>query len=289
MGHDDDLKPGAGETSAPPLLVLTRQRTGAGEIFKMLVSHVARPSAGSDPLLPGQPFHVVAQAFQEGRLWELRRLVRQVLQPRPFFKYQYDVEPVDLSQQVFETLAECGYRALILDREDEAERIFSLAVCSHFGAWDMAAIDQLRRRARDGETLSAPSVRTVRALVRAELARRAWFDRVFPGFGIPSQTFTYEAIYRRGLGVLREMDRLFGFAGLPNREALVGDESLLRFTFLRGHYTLGVVQYSRALMEVYDVIREELRERTGAAGAAAPDGSALSRGAMRAPAGSSPE
>lgn len=241
-----------------PLLILTRRRTGAGEVFRMLAPHVGWPTAGEDPFAVGQPLYAAGKAFREGRYWDLRRLTRQGLSAGPFLKYQYDVEPVDLNQQVFESLAEAGYRALVLDREDEVERVFSLAVCQHFDAWDGAAIDELRKRARAGERLTAPAVRSVRALVRAEVARRAWFDRTLPTLGIPHAAFTYEGLYRRGIAVLREMDRLFAFAGLPNREACIGDDSLLRFTFLRGHYTLGIIEYSRPLREVYEAIREEL-------------------------------
>jgi hypothetical protein len=260
MAHASDATgaPLQAGSTTQPVMLLTRRRTASVEIYRMLASHVAQPDAGIEPFSPGQPFELVSAAFREGRLWDLGRLVRQALRPRPFFRYQYDVLPADLGQVVFEALAQAGYRAIRLEREDEAERLFSLAVCSHFNLWSASAIVELRDRVRAGERVSAPSTRVARQLVRTELARKQWFDRAFGGCGIPAASFTYEALFRRGTAVFGEADRLFAAAGLPNREACVGDASLLRFAFHRGHYTLALAQYSRPYLAVYEAIKEEL-------------------------------
>jgi len=246
-------------------MVLTRRRTGAAGLFALLSAHIMRPNLGSEPFLWERPLGKVSRAFLEGRHGAVREQLDEELQRGVFFKHQYDTESWDFNLMLFEALARNGYRVILVDRDNEAERIFSTFVAMHFGAWHKSNLDHIRRTlAERSETIAWEPAQITRT-VRAELGFRRWFDRVYPAFGLETMAISFEQFFRDGIGVLDIADHLFPFAGLGMRSAVLSDESLMKAVTGGDHHSLALMQYAPELREVHALIGQEIaRLRTEA-------------------------
>lgn len=246
------------ESLAAKCIVLSRRRTGASGLYDLVSQYTRQPNVGSEPFLWNRPLGHISRAFYDKRPDDVRRDLGAELERGVFFKHQYDTESYEFNLMLFDALAEAGYRVLHVERENEAERMFSAVVAMHFGAWNKTGIDQLRERIAANHVPITIDHEGVRQIVRADQVYRRWFDANYPVGRLPTLSMTYEQFYRDGIGALARADELFAFAGLGARVALLSDESLLRSTMGGEHYTLALLQYSEPLRQAYAVILDEL-------------------------------
>ena len=261
-----------------PCIILSRRRTGAGSIYKLLAQHVPWVCMGSEPFFWSRSMGEISRRFHtQARLGEgassplsARELLLSELSRGVFFKHQYETESIEFNSFLLQALAACRYRVVRFERDDEAERLFSMVVASHFSTWGREGIGQLRDRLRHREPMPPVDLDEVRKLVREEMRHRQAFDAEYSRHQIDTLTLSYEGFFRRGVQALPAADALFAHAGISSRSAVVDDASLLRFIFSGDHHTLGLMAYSEDLREVHRVIVETLAQPLLAAVPAKP-------------------
>lgn len=241
-----------------PCVILSRRRTGAGDIHNLLGSYVPWHRLGPEPFFWSRPLGEVSKRFHAKDVAQARELLLAELARGVFFKHQYETESWEFNSLLLQMLEACRYRVVRFEREDEAERLFSMVISSHFSTWARDGIDGLRERLRRREPAQPVDLDHVRKLVREEAGYKRWFDAEYGKYQIDTLSLSYEAFFRRGLRALPLADELFAFAGLGSRVSLLDDASLLRFIFSGEHYTLGLLEYSEDLRQVHAVIMDEL-------------------------------
>lgn len=254
-----------------PCVILSRRRTGAGDIYKLLEQHLPWKRLGSEPFFWDRPLGYIAQQYARGEIDAARTALGEELRKGLFFKHQYETESWDFNLMLFEHMAELGYGAILFERRDEHERLFSLVVAQTFSAWARDGIDGLRERIRRGDLVPVIDLDAVRTMVRQEMAYQCWFDANYARFGIDTLRLSYEDFYRNGLAALPLADALFAFAGAGVRESVLDDASLLRFIFGGEHHTMGLLAYSDALRQAHAVILDELQQDQSGFGALTDD------------------
>lgn len=251
-----------------PCIILSRRRTGAGSLYKLLAQHVPWVRMGSEPFFWSRAMGEVSRRFHtQASVGEsasghpnARELLLSELSRGVFFKHQYETESPEFNSFLLQSLAACRYRVLRFEREDEAERLFSMVVASHFSVWAREGMDQLRERLRRREPTPPVNLDEVRKLVREEQRHRLAFEAEYSRHDIETMSLSYEGFFRQGVLALRQADELFAFAGIGSRGSVLDDASLLRFVFSGEHYTLGLMAYSDDLREVHRVIVETLAQ-----------------------------
>lgn len=235
----------------PPCIVLSRRRTGAQTLFRLLGDYLPGTNLGSDPFNWSRQLGMVSRAFHEGRQDEARALLDEQLGQGAFFSHHYESESREFNAMLFRGLADSGCRVVLIERRNEVERLFSLIMATHFGAWEREAIESLRNLINSGNITVGLDMTAIRRMVADENAYSQWFRLQYPGFGVDTFEFAYEDFFHDGIGVLDLADRLFGFVGLGARSALLNDSSLLRFSTNGGHFMKSLLQYSQELRELY--------------------------------------
>ena len=245
-------------STSRPCVILSRRRTGAGDVYKLLGNHVPWTKIDAEPFFWSRSLGEVSKRFHAQEESSARDLLLTELSRGLFFKHQYETESWAFNSFLLQLLEACNYRVIRFEREDEAERLFSMVVASHFSSWARDGIGELRERLRRGESIAPVDLQRVRHLVREEQQYRQWFDAEYAKYRIETLSLSYEAFFRHGLDALPLADELFAFAGCGSRASVLDDASLLRFIFSGEHYTLGLLAYSEELREVHRVIVHEL-------------------------------
>lgn len=244
--------------SAPPCVILTRRRTGAADLYRLLGNYLPWERKGNEPFLWSRSMGDVSKRFHAGELDAAKQLLSAELSKGITFKHQFETESWGFNTFLLQALEACGYRVIRVEREREDERLFSLLVASHFSTWAREGIEGVRERLRKREPAPDIAAARVSALVRDEAGYRRWIDAELPRYRLDCLTVTYEAFFRNGVKALSLADEIFAFAGLGSRASILDDASLLRFIFSGEHHTLGLIDYSENLFQVHQQIVAEL-------------------------------
>ena len=242
----------------PPCVILTRRRTGAGDIYKLLGNHMPWPRRGNEPFLWTRSMGEVSRMFHQGQPELAEEQLDAELSLGVFFKHQLETESWPFNTVLLRQLEAHRYRVIHIDRESEDERLFSMVVANHFSTWAQEGIESLRDHLRRSEPAPKVDLERVRSLVHEEAGYRRWIDEQMPKYRLERLAMSYEAFFRNGLKALPLADELFAFAGLGARASILDDASLLRFIFKGEHYTLGLMEYSADLRGVHQLIQAEL-------------------------------
>lgn len=233
------------------IAILSARRCGSAAVYRLLA-----PAAGQ-PLVGGQPFHwdhawgEVSREFHQGSVERARQLLDESLASGALFHHRYDAESWDFNQMLLDALASAGYRIVVLERELDADHLFSIVVSEHHDCRDAEAVTRLRERLQAGDEVPAVSGEDARQMVFGQSKTRQWIQAALSKCAAPCHIVSFERLFLRGVAGLQVVDDLFAFVGLAPRNALFDDGSLLRFLWSGQHYTAGLAAYSPALRALH--------------------------------------
>lgn len=201
----------------PPHMVWTFRRTGGTTLASLLASLSPHPSVEHEPFIAGRVFAGVADAYEEGRLEEYRRGIREIMDGKYVIKHCFETRAWDFNLDVASRFSEGGaYRHLILLRRSESKRLLSLAVALETGSWGPRQAERVLEGLKDTPPksieLSIPRFQIEHERCQQRLARlRAFFERR----SIPYRVVFFEDIYTGDEATRIEMlEELLGFLDL---------------------------------------------------------------------------
>ncbi|MCA0177120.1 MAG: hypothetical protein LCH73_12675 [Proteobacteria bacterium] len=239
-----------------PCVLLSRRLSGAPTLHRMLAAHLPWRDLDEGPFRADGPLHAVVELAASEPQAAHAALI-EALQPGLWFTHLYETESRDFNRLLLHALAESGYTVLHLDRTDEVDRLFALALAQRAQVWRAHEVDTLRERLRAGESPPDLSALALQHLVQHELAYRHWMQAELAHYPHRVHTVTHAELYRSGLQGLVTVDALFGACGLGQRQARLDDASLLRLLFHADDHASGLRQYAPALQQAYALIQQE--------------------------------
>ncbi len=243
--------PADSRMNPPRCALLCLGRTGASGVCGLLQEFTAPHSIGAEPFAAAAPLASVARLFHSGDVNDARRLLRSSLEGGAFFLHSVDTESFDFNELLFDELAQASYRILHTQREDVAQWLFSKAATRHLGVRSRAEMAAVRERIACGAPVPAFDERRMSALMRQDLACRAWFLSRLPEFGHLAMPIGFDRLYRDGISALALVDALFDFVGLGPRSARIADRTVLKVLFENDHHTQGLRAHSPLLQRMY--------------------------------------
>lgn len=242
--------------SPAPCILLSRRLSGALTLHQVLAPILPWQDLGEEPFHVGGPFQALMDKAEE-EPQAVHQALMDTLQPGLWFTHCYETESRAFNRLLLHALAESGYTLIHLDRTDEADRLFALALAQRTHAWRAHEVEALRERLRAGEPAPDLSPLALQHLVQQEMAYRHWMHAELASYPRRVHTVTHAELYRSGLQGLAAMDALFGALGLGQRQALLDDASLLRQLFHADDYASGLRQYAPSLQQAYALIELE--------------------------------
>lgn len=242
--------------SLTPCVLLSRRLSGAPTLHQLLAAHLRWRDLGDGPFRADGPLQALVDLADLEPQAAHAALV-EALQPGLWFTHHYETQSRAFNRLLLHALAASGYTLVHLDRTDEADRLFALALAQRTQAWRAPEVDALRERLRVGEPAPDLSPLALQHLVQHELAYRHWMQAELARYPNRVHTVTHAQLYRSGLQGLAAVDVLFGAVGLGQRQALLDDASLLRLLFHADDHASGLRQYAPSLQQAYVLIQQE--------------------------------
>lgn len=251
-----------------PCMLLSRRLCGATTLHDILAPHLPWRNLGVDPFAPGHALDDVAELVEMDPD-AAQDALTSALHRGAWLTHRYETESRSFNQLLLHLLAESGYTVIHLDRDDEADRLFALALTEQAHIPLPDGLDALRERLRAGHP--APDLGPLAHLIRHELGYRQWMRQELAHHRLRVLHVTHAELYRSGVAGLARVDALFGELGLGSRSALLDDASLLRRLFEADEYAAGLRQYAPAWAATYAHLREQVHATISDWAPAAPE------------------
>lgn len=119
-----------------PYVIWTMRRTGGTTLATLLNILSEHPGIQHEPFNGERKLGHVYQAFSEnGDVKQLRAALHEGLAHRPVIKHCYELMSHGFNKALMQVTTELGYRHIVLDRRNEADRLISLELAQLTGAW----------------------------------------------------------------------------------------------------------------------------------------------------------
>lgn len=119
-----------------PFIVWTMRRTGGTTLMSLLTELSEHPGTQHEPFNPDRKFGHVTRAWTEdGNAAALNKGMDDALADPKLIKHCYELVPEVVNIALIRAASDRGYRHIVLDRQDEVDRITSLELAKITGAW----------------------------------------------------------------------------------------------------------------------------------------------------------
>ncbi len=146
-----------GHSLSHPYIIWTMRRTGGTTLATLLATLSEHAGIQHEPFNDDRMFgHISRDYMQTGDAAALRRALRSNLARRPLIKHCYELTSPNFNRVFLKITTELGYRHIILDRQNETDRIVSLELAQLTGAWGGADARQIYPAIEAGEVNLAP-------------------------------------------------------------------------------------------------------------------------------------
>jgi hypothetical protein len=159
----------------------------------------------------------VADAYEEGRLEEYRRGIREILDAKYVIKHCFETRTWDFNLDIASRFSEGdAYRHLILLRRSESKRLLSLAVALETGSWGPRQAERVLEGLKDTPPksieLNIPRFQMEHQRCETRLSRLKEF---FDVRSIPHKTLFFEDLYSGDREKrIDELEEVLGFLDL---------------------------------------------------------------------------
>ncbi len=196
------------------------RRTG-GTTFASLLSEVS-----SFPKLPHEPFNpdrklgkIIADWNRTVNLDALRADISRALECRPVIKHCYEIVPLEVNSVLMQETAKKGYKTILLIRDDEVSRQFSLELALKTGAWSPKVAPEIFSEIRSGIRLR-PKLNIQRSLSHLSdcFLRTLWVQSAMKKAGVDGVEISYESLYGEGVKGVQVINSILFELGFSERK-----------------------------------------------------------------------
>lgn len=218
-----------------PFLIWTLRRTGGTTLTTLLTALSDHPGTEHEPFNPDRHFGAVTRHWRAQQdAARLRADIEAALAPRPVIKHCYEIMPPALNRTLMEVSTERGYRHVILDRRDEADRVLSLELAKITGAWGSEAATRIYAEIEAGTGTLAPlDIEGAVAHLRYCHKRRGEIRDLLVASGQRPHVIYFEDVYRDPQAGRAQVGAVLEFLGIdpadhPDYEARLTEALLTR-------------------------------------------------------------
>lgn len=239
------------------------QRTGGTTLAVLLADLSEHPKAKHEPFNIERPFGFVTRQFLDhGNEIRLTADMGKVLEPRPVIKHCHELVPAPLNRALMQAAVARGYRHIILERRNEADRILSLKLAEQTGVWGWkTARETYDGIIRNREALHPLDLQAALAHLHHCQARRQALAALLHEAGQTPFVIHFEDIYASASLGRGNIARLVGFVGIdparhPDYDTRV-DNALLN----RGQDSARILDLVPGIAEVRNRLEAEARHQ----------------------------
>ena len=204
-----------------PYMIWTMRRTGGTSLASLLMRYAPFPPLEHEPFNAGRVWHHIVEKFQapDGSV-ATEAALRSALRDRPVIKNCYDLHPRTLHALLLRLTTELGYRHIVLDRGNEADRVLSLALAAQTSVWGYQSARREYSEILEGRRKlePIPEANVLEPMRRAQ-ARRVWLADALEAAGITPHVVFFEEIYSPEVDGKARVRAIFRFLDTPMEPA----------------------------------------------------------------------
>lgn len=180
-----------------PHVIWTLRRTGGTTLATLLADLSDHPGVQHEPFNTDRIFGEVTRHWAATRdAGRLRDDMHRVLARRPVIKHCVELVPEPVNDALLRVSAALGYVQIVLDRRADVDRILSLELARHTGAWGKAEARRVHDAVQAGErTLPPIDIAAAVTHLRDCNRRRRGMHARFAEHGITPFVVHFEDIY----------------------------------------------------------------------------------------------
>jgi LPS sulfotransferase NodH len=204
-----------------PHVIWTLRRTGGTTLATLLAGLSDHPGVQHEPFNAERIFGEVTRNWTATRdAGRLRDDMQRVLARRPVIKHCVELVPEPVNDALLTVSASLGYVQIVLDRRADVDRILSLELARHTGAWGKAEARRVHEAVQSGERSLPPiDIAAAATHLRACDQRRWGMHARFADHGIAPFVVHFEDIYADPARGRDTVAALTAFIGI-NRSAV---------------------------------------------------------------------
>ena len=253
-----------------PYIIWTMRRTGGTSLATLLQRYAPFPRVDHEPFNSGRAWNPMVKQFGTDPT-ATEPALRKALEARPVIKNCYDLHPTGLHALLMRLSSELGYRHVILDRRNEADRLLSLVLAAQTGSWGRKSARAIYAEILDGSRKldPIPEARLLKQM-RNAAKRRAWLAKTMAAAGLTPHTVHFEEIYAPQVDGEARIREIFRFLDIPMEPAEKFEADLHAAVHERAQGTADVLPLVPNIAELRALLVTQLGD-AGAHGGTAPD------------------
>lgn len=202
-----------------PHIIWTMRRTGGTSLATLLQRYSPYPVVDHEPFNAGRAWHPIVEKFKTDAR-EAEKMLREALRKRPVIKNCYDMYPAKLHGLLMQLTTEAGYRHIVLDRRNEADRLLSLALAAQTGSWGRKTARAVYAEILDGtRKLEAISEAYLLKQMRQAAQCRKWLAGTMAAAGLTPHVVFFEEMYGSDADGETRVREVFRFLEIPMEPA----------------------------------------------------------------------
>jgi len=246
-----------GPVSAP-FIIWTLQRTGGTTLADLLISLSQAPTLGHEPFNHDRRLGGLHRAFLDTHdEAALRAGIRAALAGAGSLKHCHELMPPRLNEILMDETTAAGWKAVILDRQNDSARMLSLITAKLTGAWGRALADQVVRDCEAGTRVLPPAdLEAARRGLWNGWQRRCHLAAAFAARGLQPEVVLFEEVYESGDRGAELVADLIARLGLGGAEGPQPDPRILAALRNNGQNSNRILNYLPNITELRATLRE---------------------------------
>jgi len=206
-----------------PYIIWTMRRTG-GTTFASLLGRISsHKPVQHEPFNPDRLYGKVVKNWTRSfDIDQMRSQISDILKSSPVIKHCYEIAPLPLNILLLQESIRRGYSTILLHREAEVDRQFSLEIAKLTGAWgaDLASriFEEIRTGARPKPVLPISS--SVSHILDCRL-KRVWLANMLTSSGVTYSEVLFEDLFADKARGVRTVNAVL--AQLGHTESRIAD------------------------------------------------------------------